>query len=59
MEREKIEKIAEKLGLPYPECENEEDILIQIACEKLGVSLPTCENEEEMLYRWIMEMEDD
>ena len=58
MERDKIEKIAEKLGLPYPD-ENEEDILIQIACEKLGVSIPTCENEEEMLYRWIMEMEDD
>ena len=55
MEREKIERIAEKLGLPYPN-ENEEDILIRIACEKLSVSFPSCENEEDMLYRWIMEI---
>ena len=57
MNRFKLDRIAEKLGLPSPECENEEEILIQIACEKLGVSLPTCENEEDMLYELVMKNE--
>ena len=29
MNRFKLERIAEKLGLPSPECENEEDMLYE------------------------------
>ena len=50
-----LERIAEKLGFPPPENENEERLLILEACSRLGCSVPDCENEEEILYRWVME----
>ncbi len=55
MDRYMLEKIAEKLGYPPPENENEEQLLILEACSRLGCSVPDCENEEEILYRWVME----
>lgn len=49
MNKEQIERLAEKLGLPIPECDNEEKILIRIATSKKGYSIPECENEERIL----------
>jgi len=59
MDEWKIRRITEKLGLPYPECENERRILLEIACEKVDLPIPECENEEDILYREIEEYEDD
>ena len=51
VERETLNRLAELLGLPYPDCENEERILIQMAAEHENLPIPDCENEERMLLR--------